>query len=106
MTEGEFLEHCERVLRTIEDALDASGIDVDASRNGAVLELEFEDGSKIVINGNAPVREIWVAARSGGFHFRHHQGHWIDTRSGDALFASLSRLVEQHSGERVALGDD
>ncbi|MEN9315888.1 MAG: frataxin, iron-binding and oxidizing protein [Pseudomonadota bacterium] len=106
MTEGEFLAHCERVLRTIEEALDDSGIDVDASRNGAVLELEFDDGSKIVVNGNAPVREIWVAARAGGFHFRHQDGRWVDTRSGDALFPSLSRLVEQQCGEAVAFAGD
>lgn len=103
MTEEQFQDRCERVLRAIEDALDRLDFDIEASRRGPVLELEFDDGGKIVVNGNAPVREIWVAARSGGFHFRDVDGRWVDTRSGEELFASLSRLVALHAGGPVAL---
>ena len=60
MTEQEFLDACDRVLEAIEDAIDASGIDADTERAGQVLTLEFDDGSKIIVNGNAPVREIWT----------------------------------------------
>lgn len=103
MTEGEFQEACERILRSIEDALDASGVDVETSRSGAVLELEFDDGSKIVVNGNAHLRELWVAARAGGFHYRCRDGRWLDTRSGDELFASLSRLISAQAGTPLLL---
>ena len=103
MTEEQFEERCERALRAIEDAVDAGGLDIEASRRGPVLELEFEDGSKIIVNGNAPVRQVWVAARSGGFHFRDANGRWVDTRSGEELFESLSRLASQQAGCPVAL---
>ncbi len=104
MTEREFHELCDRALRVIEDALDASGVEVESSRSGNVLELEFDDGSKVIVNGNSPLQEIWVAAKSGGFHFRHDAGRWVDTRSGEELFACLSRVVSQQGGAPVLLG--
>lgn len=104
MTEREFHELCDRALRVIEDALDASGVEVESSRSGNVLELEFDDGSKVIVNGNSPLQEIWVAAKSGGFHFRHDAGRWVDTRSGEELFACLSRVVSQQGGTPVLLG--
>ena len=54
------------------------------------------------MNRQAPNREIWVAARSGGFHFAARDGAWRDTRSGDELFASLARIVAAQAGVRVA----
>ncbi len=104
MTEREFHELCDRALRAIEDAIDASGVDVESSRSGNVLELEFDDGSKVIVNGNTPLREIWVAAKSGGFHFRRDAERWVDTRSGEDLFACLSRVVSQQGGAPVLLG--
>jgi CyaY protein len=103
MSEKQFHEQCERTLRAIENAIDACGVDIDTSRSGQVLELEFDDGSKIIVNGNEPVREIWVAARSGAFHYRDDAGKWVDTRSGDELFATLSRLASQQAGTQVDL---
>ena len=70
---------------------------------GGILELEFEDGSKIIINRHSAAREIWVAARSGGFHFRPDAGHWVGTRDGIELFAALSRLMSQQAGETLVL---
>ena len=105
MTEPEFQAECDRVLTVIEDALDACGAEVQSGRSGPVLEIEFEDDSRLIVNGNAPVREMWVAARSGGFHFRHDGAVCRDTRSGDELFASLSRLVSAQSGQPVRLSD-
>jgi CyaY protein len=106
MTEPEFHELCERTLRAIEDALDACGVDVETSRSDNVLELEFDDGSKIIVNGNAPLREVWVAAKSGGFHFRRDGDRWVDTRSGEDLYACLSRVVSQQGGAPILLRPD
>ena len=104
MTEQQFLDECDRVLAAIEDAIvtcDAD-VDIDTQRSGSVLEVEFENGSKIIVNGNAPVREIWVAARSGGYHFRHGAGGWVDTRSGEPLAACLTRVFREQCGVPVA----
>ena len=104
MDETEFAAAAERALGRIERALEESGVDADVElKDGGVLEVEFADGSRMVINRHGAAREIWVAARSGGFHFRWDGAHWRDTRDGAELFAALSRLVSAQSGQPVLL---
>lgn len=104
MEESEFEALAGATLAKVEQALEASGADIDYElQPGGVLELEFADGSKIIINRHAAAREIWVAARAGGFHFRHDGGRWIGTRDGTELFAALERLVSEQAGEAVSL---
>ncbi|HXC39169.1 MAG TPA: iron donor protein CyaY, partial [Burkholderiales bacterium] len=68
-------------------AFDASGVDCEPElKAGGVLEVEFEDGTKIIVNKHGAAQEIWVAAKSGGFHFRYEDGRWLDTRSKEELF--------------------
>lgn len=104
MTESDFLAHAEQTLDAIEDALAAlDGVDIEATRTGNVLTLELPDGSKVVINTQAPTRQIWVAAKSGGFHYAWRDNAWRDTREGTELFAALSRLVSMQGGQPVVL---
>jgi CyaY protein len=104
MDERQFEALAGEALRSIERALDQSGIDVDFElKEGGVLELEFANGSKIIVNRHGAAREIWVAARSGGFHFRWDGAAWRDTRDGSELFAALSKLVSAQSGTGVIL---
>jgi CyaY protein len=104
MADDDFETRAERTLAAIEQALEASGADVDSElKPGGVLELDFADGSKIVINRHSAAREIWVAARSGGFHYRWDGAAWRDTRDSSELFASLSRLVSAQGGRGVVL---
>jgi len=85
--------------------MEASGIDADCEFRGTgVLEIEFADGSKIIVNSQAAAREIWVAAKSGGYHFRHDGARWVNTRDGGEPFAALSAYVSQPSGQAVNLG--
>jgi CyaY protein len=104
MTETEFLTRSSALLARIEEAVEATGVEADIERKGdGILELEFDNGSKIVINSQTPMRQIWVAAKSGGFHFECKEEAWLDTRSGEALFDTLSRVITEQSGERVRL---
>ena len=103
MTESEFLAKAEATLRSIESAVDANDIGIEVSRAGNVLTLELEDGSKIVVNSQAPMQQIWVAARSGAHHFDWANDHWRDTRDGTELFACLSRIVSGESGTPTVL---
>lgn len=104
MNDSEFNELAEATLARIEAGLDASGADLDFEMVGAgVLEIEFDDGGKIIVNRHAAAQEVWVAARSGGFHFRWNGSAWIDTRDGGELMAALSRLVSAQAGEPVEL---
>src|SRR5438045_1136451 len=104
MDEREFAERAERALERIEAALEACGVDADVElKQGGVLEIEYADGSRMVVNRHAAAREIWVAARSGGHHFRWDGNAWRDTREGTELYAALSKLVSAHSGQPVRL---
>lgn len=104
MNEREFNQQAAEVFSHIETALDNSDADIDCNLNEGVMELEFADDSKIIINRHAPNQEIWVAARSGGFHYARKGNDWINTRDGSELFASLETLINQQSGEEIDLG--
>lgn len=103
MTDSEFTALAEEALAAIERALDATGIDIEAERSGNVLTLAFPDRGKMVISLQEPMRQIWVAARSGAFHYAFRDGAWYDTRGGRELFASLSALVSAQAGTPVVL---
>jgi CyaY protein len=104
MNETEFEALAGAALEKIERSLEASGAQADFElKAGGILEIEFDDGSKIIVNRHGAAREIWVAARSGGFHFRWDGAAWRDTRDGSELFAALSRLVSQQGGQPVIL---
>jgi CyaY protein len=111
MTESEFMEIAEATLDQIEASLEraaeAGDLDIECSRTGNVLEIEFVDsGSKIIINSQAPMQEIWIAAKSGGFHYRRDGLQWINTRDGSELFAALSNIVSVQSGCTLVLHPD
>jgi CyaY protein len=91
-------------LAEIEQAIERSGADIDYElQAGGVLELEFANGSKMVINRHGVAQEIWVAARTGGFHFRADDGRWIGTRDGVELMQAIENLVSEQAGEPVRL---
>lgn len=104
MNDAEFATLSGAALDKIEQRLEASGADLDFDlAAGGVLEIEFADGSKIIVNRHAVAQEIWVAAKSGGFHFRHDGEVWRDTRDGEELMVKLSRLATAQAGEAVQL---
>lgn len=104
MNDAEFATLSGAALDRIEQQLEASGADLDFDlAAGGVLEIEFADGSKIIVNRHAAAQEIWVAAKSGGFHFRHDGEVWRDTRDGEELMVKLSRLATAQAGEAVQL---
>jgi CyaY protein len=101
MNESEFVALSDRVLRAIGAAIDDSGADLDWSENDGVLTVECTDGSRLIVNRHTPNREIWVAARSGGFHFRSDGERWRDLRGGEELSAALTRLLRLQAGTTV-----
>lgn len=104
MDEAQFEKLAEGALERVESAFEASGLDVDLElKEGGILEVEFADGAKLIINRHRAAREVWVAARSGGFHFRWDGTAWRDTRSGTELLAALSALAAEHAGRPVEL---
>jgi CyaY protein len=110
MTESEFLALAEAALAkieaTLETASDSGELDVECSRNGNVLEIEFIDnGSKIIVNSQAPMQELWVAGKSGGFHYRHESGRWLNTRDRSEFFASLAAMVNEQGNANIVINE-
>ena len=103
MNESEFNELADAVFQRIERAIDESDADIDYDSNGTVMEMEFEDGSKLIVNRHVPNREIWLAAKSGGFHYSYQDGKWFSQRDGSELFAKLGDLVQLGTGRRLHL---
>jgi len=107
MDEREFNALADRMLASIEQAFELCGADLDYEvRPGGILELEFEDGGKIIINRHNAAREIWVAAKSGGFHFRPDDPdgkRWINMRNGTELIKVLERCILEQSGITISL---
>lgn len=102
MNDSEFNALADAMLARIEAGLEASGADLDFEMASAgVLEIEFADGSKIIVNRHGSAQEIWVAARTGGFHYRWDGAVWRDTRDGGELLAALARLASAQAGQPV-----
>jgi CyaY protein len=101
MTESEFNELADAVFQRIEQAIDDSHADIDYDSNGSVLEMEFADGGKLIVNRHVPNREIWLAAKTGGFHYALKNENWISLRDGSELFTKLSELVQLGSGQQL-----
>ena len=97
MDDKQFSSLAQSALARIQSGLEDAELDFETPADG-ILEIEFDDGSKMVINRHAAAQEIWVAARSGGFHFRPMDGFWKDSRDGEDLYLKLARLIAQQSG--------
>ena len=91
-----------RIEATADRWLQDDVIDIYTHRTGGLLELSFPNGSKIIINTQPPLQEIWLAARGGGFHYRWVQGRWCDTRDGSEFVAALSQHASIQGGKPLA----
>lgn len=102
MTDTEFLDRAEAVLRAIEASCDRindeSDTDIDNQRVGGMVTLVFRNRSQIVVNLQKPLHEIWLAAKAGGFHYKFEDGRWMDTKGHGEFFANLSAHASEQAG--------
>lgn len=105
MNESDFNQLAEDTMTAIEEAVDDCGVDIDYDSAGGILTLEFGNGSQIIVNKQTPLSQLWVAARSGGFHFDYDAGDecWRLQDGGEDLFSCLSRYCSEQAGEEVRL---
>ncbi|MBK7613341.1 MAG: iron donor protein CyaY [Vitreoscilla sp.] len=103
LTDAQYRQLAHEALAAIESQVDAwleaDVVDIDSHRTGGLLELAFPNGSKIILNTQPPLQELWMAARAGGFHFRHVEGAWRDTKDAEEFFSRLSRLASEQAGQ-------
>ncbi len=105
MNEAEFDSAVTAALLAIERAIEASGADIEFENAGDILTLEFENGSKIIVNKQGAAAQIWVAAKTGGFHYGYDakQRRWLNEKTGAELMQELARLVSAQAGSPVSL---
>jgi len=103
LTDAEYHRLAAAVLARIEATIDRwlqdDVIDIDGQRTGGLLELSLPGGSKIVVNTQPPLQELWLASQGGGYHFRYVDGQWLDTRDGREFFARLSDSAADQAGK-------
>ena len=105
MTDINYLAAAEQVLATVEAACDRFNdqfdVDIDNQRTGGMVTLRFGNQSEIVINLQKPLQEIWLAAKSGGFHYRLVDDQWRNTKNGNKFFDELSRCASEQAGQQL-----
>lgn len=103
MTDPEFMDRAEILLKAVEancDRInDSTDADIDNQRTGGMVTLTFPNHSQIIINLQKPLQEIWMAAKSGGYHYKFYSGQWVDTKGQGEFFASLTRDASAQAGE-------
>jgi len=109
MTDLEFMDRAEKLLLAVERSCDrindTTDADVDAQRTGGMVTLTFPNRTQIVVNLQKPLHEVWMAARSGGYHYRFDGSAWQDTKGAGEFFASLTRAASEQAGMPVQLSD-
>jgi CyaY protein len=105
MTDLEFLDRAEIVLKAVEACCDRinedTEADIDNQRVGGMITLVFDNKSQIVINLQKPLHEIWLAAKSGGYHYKFSSDAWLDTKGQGEFFSSLSRYASEQAGQAL-----
>ena len=109
MNESEFHQRVDAMLLAIEEAIDESGADIDYENAGGILTLELDNGSQLIINRQTPVKQLWLAVRSGGYHFdwsdeQGESGGWVRDSDGAGFVAVLNEALEAQGGEALELG--
>ena len=106
MNESEFQGIADKTFGDIQDAIEGSGADIDYEEVGGVLTLEFDNGSKIIFSKQGAMKQLWMAAKSGGYHFDYDESseQWLcDSGQKEELYKMLSRLSSEQSGEDVII---
>jgi CyaY protein len=103
MTDPEFMDCAEILLQAVEASCDrindTTEADIDNQRTGGMVTLTFPNRSQIIINLQKPLQEVWMAAKSGGYHYKFDSGQWRDTKGQGEFFASLSRDASAQAGQ-------
>ncbi|QDL55796.1 iron donor protein CyaY [Rhodoferax aquaticus] len=102
MTDAEFMDRAEALLNGIETNCDRLNeemdVDLDNQRIGNMLTITFSNRSQVILNLQKPLQEVWLAARSGGYHFRWVATGWEDSKGLGSLPSILARCASEQAG--------
>ena len=103
MTESEFNEIIDNLIMNIEDQLDNADTEIDYETSAGILTITMENNSQIIVNRQASQFQLWLAAKSGGYHFEYINEQWLDTKSADTFIKVLNDCIFQQSGEQLKI---
>jgi CyaY protein len=103
MNDSQYNLIAEDLLLAVEEAIEECGVDIDYEGVGGLLTLTFKNGTKVIINKQAPLHEIWVATKFNGHHFSFADNTWTDKRSGDEFWQFLSNAVSKQAETEITL---
>ena len=111
MNESEFEQKIEATMMRIEEAIDASNMlfdkdssgEIDYDTAGGILTLYFADQSQIIINRQTPLKQLWIAAKSGGYHYDYRDNGWINVQTGKPVWEELSQFCSEQSQRKIVL---
>ena len=101
MTDSEYHQLADELLETLQDAVDEVDFDLDYETAGGIVEVMFPNGTKIIVNKQAPLQQIWVATKFNGHHFEYQDGQWIDNRFGSEFWALMNDSATKQAGQTI-----
>lgn len=102
MTESEFLNYSDRLFAYLDKQIEVLELDIDSQHTGNVLTLECDDtGEKIIINRHTPNQELWIASKTGGYHFSFDGKAWRAQKDGSEFFAILNDVLSTLTDQTV-----
>ena len=102
MNESEFNQRVDDTLEQIEEILDEAETDLDFMNNGGVLTVICENKTQVIFTRQTPVKQLWLAARSGGFHFDFNGETWVRDSDGVLLNDLLTDIFAEQAGEQFS----
>lgn len=103
MNDSQYNIATDELLLAVEEAIENCGHDIDYEGVGGLLTLTFKNSTKIIINKQAPLHEIWVATKFNGHHFQYESDQWIDKRSGEEFWQFISAAVSKQAEQEITL---
>ena len=103
LSEARFHDLVDATQQALEDLFDESDLDLDMENSAGVLTVKFDNGAQLIFSRQEPLRQLWLADRSGGFHFDYDEesGKWVCEKSEELLGEMLERIVWERAGEKL-----
>ncbi|SEH94425.1 iron donor protein CyaY [Pseudomonas asplenii] len=103
LNEARFHDLVDNTQQNLEDVFDESDLDVDLENSAGVLTVKFEGGSQLIFSRQEPLRQLWLAARSGGYHFDYdpESSRWVCDKSEELLSEIVARATWEQAGAKL-----
>ncbi|WP_040260273.1 MULTISPECIES: iron donor protein CyaY [Pseudomonas] len=103
LSEARFHDLVDETQQALDVLFEDSGLDVDVENSAGILTIRFDNGTQLIFSRQPPLRQLWLAARSGGFHFDYDEesGKWMCDSTDELLNEMLVRIVFEQTGEKL-----